>query len=209
MTDRSVIKSHARRPEERPAEILTAALDLFAEKGFTATRMEDVASRAGLSKAAIYLYFRDKMALLEALVKQTVLTNLGQARAMAEAHDGPVAEALKAALGFMAERMTESRMPDLMKLVISESRAHPEIGRFYLENVINQGLPFFEALIRRGIERGEFRPVDPALTVKGMIAPMLLTAIWRTVFEPIGAAPLDVQAFVRHNQDMLLRGLKP
>jgi AcrR family transcriptional regulator len=209
MTDRSVIKDRSRRPEDRPAEILAAALDLFAEKGFTATRMEDVASCAGLSKAAIYLYFKDKMALLEALVKQTVLTNLGQARVMAEAHEGPVSDLLKAVMGFMADRMTQSRMPDLMKLVISESRAHPEIGRFYLENVINQGLPFFESLIRRGIERGEFRPVDPVLTVKSMVAPMLLTAIWRTVFEPIGATPLDVPAFVRHNQDMLLRGLKP
>lgn len=209
MTDRSVTKDRSRRPDDRPAEILAAALDLFAERGFTATRMEDVASRAGLSKAAIYLYFRDKMALLEALVKQTVLTNLGQARTMAEAHDRQAGESLKAVMGFMAGRMTEGRLPDLIKLIISESRAHPEIGRFYMENVINQGLPVFEALIRRGIERGEFRQVDTALTVRGMIAPMLFMAIWRTVFEPLGGEPLDIRAFVAHNQDMLLRGLRP
>lgn len=209
MTDRSVTKTHRRRPEARPAEILAAALDLFAEKGFTATRMADVASRAGLSKAAIYIYFKDKMALLEALVKATVGTNLTMARTMAEGYEGSITELIQTIIGFMAGRIGDTRMPDLIKLIISESRAHPEIGRFYLENVINQGLPFFEGLIRRGIERGEFRAVDPKLAVKAMIAPMLLAAIWRTVFEPLGAEKLDIEAFARHHQDMLLRGLKP
>jgi AcrR family transcriptional regulator len=209
MTDRSVTKAHQRRPEARPAEILAAALDLFAEKGFTATRMADVASRAGLSKAAIYLYFKDKMALLEALVKVTVGTNLTMARTMAEGHQGSVTELIQAIIGFMAGRIGDTRMPDLIKLIISESRAHPEIGRFYLDNVINQGLPFFEGLIRRGIERGEFRPLDPRFVVKSMIAPVLLAALWRTVFEPLGAEKLDIEAFARHHQDMLLRGLKP
>ena len=209
MTDRPVTKSRQRRPEDRPAEILAAALDLFAEKGFTATRMEDVASRAGLSKAAIYLYFKDKMALLEALVKATVGTNLTMARTMAEGYQGSVTELIQTIMGFMAGRIGDTRMPDLIKLIISESRAHPEIGRFYLENVINQGLPFFEGLIQRGIDRGEFRAVDPKLAVKAMIAPMLLAAVWRTVFEPLGAEKLDIEAFARHHQDMLLRGLKP
>ena len=209
MTDRPVTKVRQRRPEARPAEILAAALDLFAEKGFTATRMEDVASRAGLSKAAIYLYFKDKMALLEALVKATVGTNLTMARTMAEGYEGSVTDLIRAIMGFMAGRIGDTRMPDLIKLIISESRAHPEIGRFYLENVINQGLPFFEELIRRGIEQGEFRHVDPKLAVKAMIAPMVLAAVWRTVFEPLGAEKLDIEAFARHHQDMLLRGLKP
>lgn len=209
MTERSVTKKRERRPDDRPGEILKAALDLFAEKGFTATRMEDVASRAGISKAAIYLYFNDKMSLLQELVKQTVLSNLGLARAMAEGHHGSVAELIQKILGVMAGRMNETRMPDLVKLIISESRAHPEIGRFYLDNVINQGLPFFEALIRRGIEQGEFRVVDPAFAVKSMIAPILLAAVWRTVFEPLGAEVLDVEAFVQHHEAMLLRGLAP
>lgn len=206
MTDQSVIK---RRPSARPSEILAAALDLFTERGFNGTRMEDVAARAGLSKAAIYLYFNDKSALLEALVRDTVLTNLSAARTMAEGHQGPVSELLIAVMGFMAGRMTGSRLPDMIKLVISESRAHPDVGRFYLDNVINQGLPFFETIIRRGIDSGEFRAVDPHLAVRSMVAPMLFAAIWRSVFEPLGAERLDMEVFVKHQQDMLLRGLRP
>ena len=209
MTDQTVIKPRQRRPDDRPAEILSAALDLFSERGYSATRMEDVASRAGLSKAAIYLYFKDKMSLLQALVQTTVGNNLLMARSMAEGHDGPVGELLAKVMGFMAGRIGDTRMPDLVKLIISESRAYPEIGRFYLDNVINVGLPFFETLIRRGVETGEFRAVDPKLAVKSMVAPVLLAAIWRTVFEPIGADKLDVEAFIRHSQETLLRGLRP
>ena len=209
MTEQPVIKTRSRRPDARPAEILSAALDLFSERGFSATRMADVASQAGLSKAAIYLYFKDKMALLQALVQTTVGANLLVARSMAEGHDGAVGDLLVKVMGFMAGRMGSTRMPDLVKLIISESRAHPEIGRFYLDNVVNQGLPFFETLIRRGIESGEFRAVDPRLAVKSMVAPVLLAAMWRSVFEPLGADKLDVEAFIRHSTECLVRGLRP
>jgi AcrR family transcriptional regulator len=209
MTDRSVTNTRQRRPEARPAEILAAALDCFSERGYSATRMTDVASRAGLSKAAIYLYFKDKMALLQALVETTVGDNLVQAQGLATLHQGPVGPLLAQVLGMIAGRIGQSRLPELMKIIISESRAHPEIGRFYLDNVINRGLPIFESLIRRGVAQGEFRPVDPVITVKSMIGPMLLAGIWRTVFEPLGGEPLDLDAYVRHNQDMLLRGLRP
>ena len=210
MTDHSVAKTNRRRrPEARPAEILAAALALFTEKGFSATRMEDISSRAGLSKAAIYLYFDDKVALLQALVKDTVGNNLALARGMAKGHEGPIAPLLTTLLRFIAGRVTGSRLPDMLKLVISESRAHPSIGHFYLENIILQGLPFFEGLIRRGIETGEFRSVDPVFTVRTMVAPILLASIWKSVFEPLGGETLDVEGFFDHTAEFLLRGLRP
>lgn len=206
MTNQSVTR---RRPTARPSEILSAALDLFSEKGFSATRMEDVAARAGLSKAGVYLYFDDKMALLQALVKDTVLANLGTARLMASAHDGPVSDLLVAIMGFIGGRMADTRLPELIKVIVTEARAHPEIGHFYLDNVIRQGLPFFAGLIERGIASGEFRAVDPRHAVKSFVAPMLLAAIWRSVFEPLGAEAIEIDSYIRHNQDMLLRGLRP
>jgi len=200
--------SRKRRPDDRPREILDAALDLFSERGFSATRLEDVASRAGLSKAAIYLYFNDKTALLKAVVESVANPNLAQAGALVAAHRGPVAPLLQQLLGFMAGRMRETRLPDLIKLIISESRAHPELGRFYLENVIGKALPLFESLIARGIASGEFRAVDPRLTVKCLIGPMLLGAIWKSVFEPIGAEPLDIEALARHQGDLIVAALR-
>ena len=209
MTDQLEITSRKRRPEARPAEILEAALDLFTERGFNATRLEDVASRAGLSKAAIYLYFKDKTSLLMALVQATAGANIDLAGNIIAQHQGPVAPLLQQLLEFMAGRIDQSRMPDLMKLVIAESRAHPEIGRFYLDNVIGQALPLFQNLIERGIASGEFRPVDPRLTVKCIVGPLVLAALWKSVFVPIGAEPINIGDLVRHHADFILRALRP
>ncbi|MFT3986812.1 TetR family transcriptional regulator [Aestuariivirga sp.] len=210
MTDRSVTKtSRHRRPKARPGEILAAALELFSERGFSATRMEDISDRAGISKAAIYLYFKDKLTLLQTLVQETVTINLTKAREMAEHHAGPVSPLISSIVEFMAGRVETSPMPDILKLVIAESRSHPEIGRYYLENVVNQGVHFLEGLVQRGIQSGEFRKVDPALTVRTLFAPMLVASIWKTVFQPLGAEPLDIQIFLQLSNDVLLRGLKP
>jgi AcrR family transcriptional regulator len=207
MTNRSEINPKPRRPDARPAEILAAALDLFAEKGFSATRMEDVARQAGISKAGVYLYFKDKMSLLQALVNEMAGANVSVARGIAEQHEGPVGPLLATILTFMARQLRDTRFPELLKVVISESRAHPDIGRLYLDSVIRQGLPLFEDLLRRGMARGEFRAVDPALAVKAMIAPMLLAAIWKTVLQPIGAEPLDIEALAAQHVDIFLRGI--
>jgi AcrR family transcriptional regulator len=209
MTNPSVISRRKRRPDARPAEILAAALDLFTERGFQATRLEDVARRAGLSKAAIYLYFKDKTALLKAIVEATATANITTAAELIDRHRGPAAPVICELLELLATRMTETRLPDLMKLIISEARAHPDVGRFYLENVMGRALPLFRGLIERGIASGEFREVDADLTVKCLIGPMLLGGIWRSAFEPIGAPPIDLVALARQDADFIIRGLRP
>jgi AcrR family transcriptional regulator len=198
-----------RAPTERPQEILDAALALFVEKGFAATRLDDVAERAGLSKAAIYLYFDDKTGLFLDVVRQAVASNLDMVETMLAAHRGPVAPLIPRILEFMATRIEETPMASVAKVVISESRAFPEIGRFYLKEVIGRGMPLMEGLIARGIAQGEFRKVDPGLTVRTMIGAMLLGGLWRTVFEPIGAEKLDVRALARHHADLMLHALRP
>jgi AcrR family transcriptional regulator len=198
-----------RAPAERPQEILDAALAQFVETGFAGTRLDDVAKRAGLSKAAIYLYFDDKIALFQGVIRQAVASNLLTVEAMLAAHRGPVADLIPRILEFMAGRIEETPMASIAKLVLAESRAFPEIGRFYLKEVIGRGLPLMEGLIARGIAQGEFRKVDPGLTVRSMIGAMLLAGLWRTVFEPIGAEKLDVRALARHHADLMLHALRP
>ena len=143
-----------RAPAERPKEILEAALALFVEKGFAATRLDDVAARAGLSKAAIYLYFEDKIALFQGVVRQAIGSNIGTLEAMLEAHRGPVSPLISRLLEFMAGRIEETPMASIAKLVLAESRAFPEIGRFYLKEVIGRGIPLMEGLIARGVTSG-------------------------------------------------------
>jgi len=198
-----------RAPAARPQEIIDAALAQFVETGFAGTRLDDVARRAGLSKAAIYLYFADKTALFEGVVQHAVASNIGQVEAMLAGHRGPVAPLLPRILEFMASRIETTPMAAVAKLVISESRAFPEVGRFYLKEVIGRGLPLFEGLIRRGIEQGEFRNVDSSMTVRSMMGPMLLAIVWRTVFEPIGADKLDVRSLALHHADLMLHALRP
>jgi AcrR family transcriptional regulator len=202
-------KKQRRAPADRPKEILEAALAQFVEKGFAATRLDDVAAAAGLSKAAIYLYFEDKTALFRDVVRQTVSSNILMVDSLIQAHRGPVGPLLPGILDFMASRVEETPMAGVAKVVIAESRAFPEIGRFYLKEVIGRGIPLFEGLIARGVESGEFRKVDPALTVRSLIGPMLLSVIWKTVFEPIGAEKLDVRALARHHADLMLHALRP
>lgn len=208
MTNRLVTKSTSRRPEARPTEILAAALELFAEKGFSATRMEDVAARAGLSKAGVYLYFTDKTALLKALVNELAGANVSVARGIVEAHQGPVSPLIATILAFLAGQVRHTRFPELIKIVIAESRAHPEVGQLYLDTVVHQGLPLFEGLIRRGIASGEFRQVDPGFAARAMIGPMLLAVIWKTVFEPLGAETLDLEAYAAQHADIFLKGIQ-
>ena len=117
------------------------------------TRLDDVAARAGLSKAAIYLYFEDKTALFQGVVRQAIGGNLGTVEAMLEGPPGPVAALIPRILEFMAGRVEDTPMASIAKVVISELRAFPEIGRFYLKEVIGRGIPLFEGLIARGIDR--------------------------------------------------------
>src|SRR6201991_957598 len=119
-----------RAPTQRPGEIIEAALALFVEKGFAATRLDDMAARAGLSKAAIYLYFEDKMALFQGVIRQAIGSNLLTVKALTKAHQGPVGELIPPILDFMASRVEDTPVASIAKVVVAESRAFPEIGRF-------------------------------------------------------------------------------
>src|SRR6186997_3619048 len=110
-----------RAPTERPGEIIEAALALFVEKGFAATRLDDVAARAGLSKAAIYLYFKDKTALFQGVVQQAIGGNLVTVEGLARAHQGPVSALIPGILEFMASRVEDTPMASIAKVVIAES----------------------------------------------------------------------------------------
>ena len=132
------------RPPSGPGEILAAALALFVEKGFAATRLDDVAGHAGLSKAAIYLYFADKTALFQGVVRQAVGSNPLTVEAVADRTRGRSRTLLPTILDFMAIRVEATPLASVAKVVIAKSRAFPEIGRFYLKEVIGRGIPIFE-----------------------------------------------------------------
>jgi AcrR family transcriptional regulator len=206
MADRTVSRWR-RRKEARPDEILAAALASFAERGFAATRLEDVAARAGISKGTLYLYFKGKEELFEAVVRATLVPNLERLEVLTASFKGSSARLLERLL-LTIVGVVDSRVGAIPKLVIAEAGNFPDLARFYLDEVVRRGLRLIGTILRRGIERGEFRPVDVDHTVFCVIAPMLIAALWKNSLEPHDDAPLDAQALARAHLELLLRGLE-
>jgi AcrR family transcriptional regulator len=196
-----------RRKEARPAEILDAALSVFAEKGFAAARLEQVARRAGVSKGTLYLYFDSKEALFEAVVRSAIVPRIADAESLLAAHDGSAAELLGKLYRAFADVMADPKVSAIPKLVISEAGNFPELARFYLREVVSRGLRLMQAVLERGVARGEFIPVDPHHATRLLIAPVLFLALWRQSLGRHDEKPLDADEFLADALALLTRGL--
>lgn len=198
-----------RRPADRPAEILAAALEVFAARGFQGARLEEVAKRAGVSKGALYLYFETKADLFRAVVTDAVSPNLERVKAIADA-DLPLEQVARMALPMLARQVVgDRRITGVVKLVIAESRNHPELAAIWREAVVEPGVQLISGLIAAAQARGEVRPGDPRLFAFGLMGPMVLSMVWRETFEPVGAEPIDVVALAEQHVETALRGMRP
>jgi AcrR family transcriptional regulator len=196
-----------RRKQARPAEILDAALKVFAEKGFAGARMEDIAGRAGVTKGTIYLYFENKEAVFKTLVRESIGATLAGVSANVRDYQGSAKDLLRFALTAMAHLLTESDRVVLPKIIIGESGNFPELARFYREEIIDKGLALMSGLIERGIAQGEFRRVPVEHAVRLCVAPVLLGAMWRSTFARFDDAPYDYKGLIETHLDVLFRGL--
>jgi len=197
-----------RRAEARPAEILDAALTVFSARGFAAAKLDDVAKEAGVSKGTLYLYFKSKEALFEAMALELMrVPIMVQLESIAQAETSTAA--LRQLMQFMTRMLEDPRRSAIPKLIIAESAAFPELARIWLKNVIQPVRRRLVQLLEAGIASGEFRKVDPWETTKLVIAPFLLTAIWRRTFEHLDNRRFDFAALLRQHADFLLRGLAP
>jgi AcrR family transcriptional regulator len=198
-----------RRKEARPSEILEAALSVFAEKGFAAARMDDIAGRAGVSKGTIYLYFESKEAVFKALVRETVGARIGEITSLMQKFDGSTRDMLAAALrNFGAFAATSDRVV-LPKIVIAEAGNFPDLARFYREEVIERGLKLMGSVVNRGIERGEFRKIPTEHAVRLIMGPLLIIMLWRTIFGRFDKTPYDYSGLIEAHIETLLKGLAP
>lgn len=171
-----------RRAHARPDEILDAALDAFIEKGFDAARMEDVAARAGLSKAGVYLYFESKDALLKALITREVAPVAQRAEALAVAGAADPEATLRAIATFALSRLLDPRVFAIPRLVISISNRFPDIATFYRTEVIDRARAALTSIIRAGVANGDFRDIDPEIALRMIVGPFMFEAMWRNVF---------------------------
>jgi AcrR family transcriptional regulator len=190
----------------RRADILLAARDVFNARGFAGTRMDDIARAAGISKAALYLQFDGKEALFEALVAELIEAMLPQA-APADFGDMPADAILRQFIAFMAARLTEPGMAFVPRVIIGEGANFPDLARFYHDHVIGRGIGIVERIVRHGIERREFACDDVPQACRTVIGGVLIAAIWKTTFEPVGAEPIEPAAMARAHADTVLNGL--
>ncbi|MBA3904148.1 MAG: TetR family transcriptional regulator [Rhodocyclaceae bacterium] len=197
-----------RRKEARPAELTAAALDLFVEKGFAATRLDEIAARAGVSKGTVYLYFSGKEDLFKAVIRESLLPLLAEGEKLVASMHGPAGDLFKAIVMRWWEMVGENPIGGIPKLIFAEARNFPEIARFYAEEVIERGKRLLVAVFRRGIDSGEFRPFDPELLVHIVFSPLMMRVIWKHSLDCCGVTTVPIDIYLREYLELTLRGLR-
>jgi len=202
--------AHARlrRKEARPLELLDAALDLFVERGFAATRCEDVATRAGVSKGTLYLYYPSKEELLKAVIRHNVVNQIKEGADVVRQFEGSTADLLALMMRLWWERIGETPAAGIVKLLMCEVRNFPEIAQFWIDEVISPAHGMVAELVQRGIDSGEFRPVRVDDVVHALISPLLFLVMNKhSLGACVASAKLDPRAIIEAQIDLVLNGL--
>lgn len=207
MADKPPLRArNRRRKEARPQELTAAALALFVEKGFAATRLDEVAARAGVSKGTLYLYFDSKEALFKAVIQEGIVPALEAGEAMLAACDDPV-RLLRQILHGWWERIGSTELGGIPKLMMAEAGNFPELAAFYDEAVIQRGMRLVRTVVERGIARGVFRPIDLDNLATVLIAPLLHLALWRHSFASCCGRHTDVDRYLDTYFQIVFNGL--
>ncbi|MGV8891387.1 MAG: TetR/AcrR family transcriptional regulator [Burkholderiaceae bacterium] len=196
-----------RRKEDRPQELLAAALDLFVDKGFAATRLTDVAARAGVSKGTLYLYFTNKEELFKAVVRENLLPVLGDAESLVGTFNGHSADLFRDIMLGWWQRIGDTKLSGITKLMMAESGNFPELAQFYHQEIILRGTTMIARILERGMARGEFRKIDPYLTTQAIIAPTLMLMMSQHAFCNCRIKPISPLDYLNNFVDLCLYGM--
>ena len=196
---------YRRRKEDRPKEITAAALDAFAENGFAATRVDDVAKRAGVSKGLLYLYFKTKEELFKAVVKSVVIRRVDRLIENVETTELSSDNFIRGPLLSFLQKIPGSPVAIVIRLLIAEGPRHPDLVDYYYENVVSKGLAAISAFVKRGVDRGEFRQSAVSDLPHLVLAPVMLSIIWGIIFKD---KQLDTDTLIETQIDMILTHIK-
>jgi TetR/AcrR family transcriptional regulator len=199
-----------RRKEARPQELLDAALELFVERGFAATRSEDVAARAGVSKGTLYLYYPSKEELLKAVVRENLGALIREGADLAGGFEGDTPQLLALLMHTWWERIGDTPASGIFKIILTEMGNFPDFARFYMDEVIEPGRALFTRVLQRGIDAGELRPVELFEVVHLLIFPTLMMCLHRHSVGPchLPSRELDPHRFIDIHIDTVVNGLR-
>jgi len=195
-----------RRKEERPAEITQAALEAFAEHGYAATRVDEVAKRAGVSKGLLYLYFKTKEELFKAVIRSAIVPRIDALKIAIEDTDLSAEEFFRGPFLEFVKKLPDSPARIVVRLMIAEGPKHPDLTEYYCEQVVSVGMEALRQLIRLGVNRGEFRESGLDEFPQILIAPALMSMIWKTLFQR--HMPIDTDRFLDTHIELVLRAIK-
>ncbi|MDH5633019.1 MAG: TetR/AcrR family transcriptional regulator [Gammaproteobacteria bacterium] len=197
-----------RRKEARPQEIVDAALDIFVERGFAATRLDDVARRAGVSKGTVYRYFENKDALFVAVVKEIVVPEVARIEKLAADFSGSGTELLRSLIQNWWQTVGETRLCGIPKMVMADAGNFPELARLFIEEVVSRMRVIFESIVEKGIQSGEFRQCDIKHAARAIMAPMVLAAIWERSLKPFDNETCDTPVYLDTYLDLIIEGIR-
>lgn len=192
-------------PEERRRAILAAALDVFTEAGYAGARMQDVAARAGVAKGTLYLYFEDKAALFEGLVREATDPILGAMEARFAEFEGSTQDFIGMLFAHLTSEAVHSPRRHIVRLLMGEGERFPQLAEFYYREVVARGLNLLREVNARALARGEITSDAGMRFPQLMIAPMLVALLWEGTFQRL--APLDTRGMLEAHVEVLLRGL--
>lgn len=196
-----------RRAEDRPDEVLDAALKLFAQNGFAATKVEDIATEAGISKGAVYRYFSSKEEIFESLIKRAIAPIAERTEDLARTSHEDSAVLLKAVLTVAATKMSDPGTLALPRIVLQEAGRFPELAQTYRRQVIDRAIGALELIVLKGIASGQFRSVNARLAVRNIMGPLLAHLVLGQIFGIERESAVSPEAFIESHYDILMRGL--
>jgi AcrR family transcriptional regulator len=196
---------YQRRKEDRPQEISEAAFEVFAAKGYAAARVDEVAKRAGVSKGLLYLYFKTKEELFKAVIKSVVTRRVDALLLAVEETDLSSEEFFRGPLLEFMKQIPRSPVAVVIRLLIAEGQRHPDLVDYYWDNVVSKGLTAISRFVERGVERGEFRGTAVTELPQIVLAPVMLSMIWRILFEQ---RELDTDTLMDTHIEMILAYIK-
>jgi len=196
-----------RRKEARPGEIVAAALEVFVERGFEATKLADVARKAGVTKGTVYMYFESKEALFKAVVRETIVPVIAQGEALARSFTGSARELVERLVREYWRLVGETALAGIPKLMMAEAATFPELTRFYYEEVVTRGHRLMASVIERGIKNGEFRPVNVMVAAKLAMSPLMHAVVARLAFASCMPEGFNVRTYLDTHIDLYLHGI--
>lgn len=198
-----------RRPEARPEEILRAAMQSFVERGFAATRLDEVGARAGVSKATLYLYYSNKEDLFRCAVRESIVPYIESGEARIAGFQGNPVDLLRELYDRWAAVVTDPLLGGLCKLMVAEAGNFPEVARFYMVEVVQRTRALFAQVIQRCMAAGHLRAAPVDLVVRELTAPILFAALWRHSLASHDDTPLDMPTYLDFHFSVVLQGLQP